>query len=271
MKSALLSAVFGHTVIYTPDVHRDWLDLTRRKLTLPNLPRAFDGFRLAHISDIHMGTGMTEARLQHVVDLVNAEKPDMVAITGDFVTIGSVSRVAPMLINPLRRLRAIDGVFAVLGNHDHFTSATEVRQLIEQSRITELNNDVRSLRRDDTCLHIAGIDDMYFEKGRLDIVLDKLPDEGAAILLAHEPDTADDSAATGRFDLQLSGHSHGGQFNLPVIGLPYLPALGRKYPYGQYEINGMILYTSRGVGASPPAIRINCPPEVTLFTLSATG
>jgi predicted MPP superfamily phosphohydrolase len=98
--------------------------------------------------------------------------------------------------------------------------------------------------------------------------LERLPEEGAAILLAHEPDFADLSARTGRFDLQLSGHSHGGQVKLPLFGIPYLPRFARKYPRGRYQVGKMILYTNRGLGMVHLPFRFNSRPEITLFTLN---
>jgi predicted MPP superfamily phosphohydrolase len=100
-------------------------------------------------------------------------------------------------------------------------------------------------------------------------VIDQLPADGAALLLAHEPDFADTSAATGRFDLQLSGHSHGGQVRVPLVGAPRLPPLGRKYPIGVYQVGSMLQYTSRGVGMIPPRVRFCCRPEIALLTLAA--
>ena len=103
---------------------------------------------------------------------------------------------------------------------------------------------------------------------RVSLVLATLPQEGCAILLAHEPDFADYSAASERFDLQISGHSHGGQIVLPYIGSPFLPNFARKYTSGRYQLNGMVHYTNRGLGTAELQVRLNCPPEITLFTLS---
>ena len=100
-----------------------------------------------------------------------------------------------------------------------------------------------------------------------DKVMRTLPADGAAILLVHEPDFADLSAATGRFDLQLSGHTHGGQIVLPLVGPPILPSMGRKYPSGEYRVNDMLLYTNRGIGVTTVNARFNCRPEITVFNL----
>ncbi len=105
---------------------------------------------------------------------------------------------------------------------------------------------------------------------RLDKVLEALPEEGAAILLAHEPDFADESAATGRFDLQLSGHSHGGQVAIPFLGPLRLPLMGRKYPLGLYKVGRMTLYTNRGIGTVGLPVRFFARPEITVLTLTSS-
>jgi len=158
---------------------------------------------------------------------------------------------------------------AVLGNHDHWTDADMIHRVIKESGMVDLTNTVHTLDRRSAPLHLAGVDDIWEEHDRLDDVLAQLPYDGAAILLAHEPDFADTSAASGRFDLELSGHSHGGQVILPFVGPLRLPYLGRKYPLGRYQVGPMIQYTNRGVGMISPRVRFNCRPEITVFTLRA--
>lgn len=213
---------------------------------------------------------MTRDQLDHIVAMVNAQAPDLVAITGDFVTHGPLDALAPALIEPLRQLEAQDGSVAVLGNHDHWTDPAGVRQILRESQIRDVSNGVFTLDRGDSRLHVAGVDDHWEAMDRLDAVLAQLPDDGAAVLLAHEPDFADISAPVGRFDLQISGHSHGGQVILPFLGPPRVPYLARKYPLGQYQVGTMIQYTNRGVGTVLPAVRFNCRPEITVFTLRST-
>jgi len=156
---------------------------------------------------------------------------------------------------------------AVLGNHDYLTGVELVRRCIREAGITELVNSVLTLRRGDASLHVAGIDDVMEGRSRLDLVLHDLPDSGAAILLAHEPDFADVSAATGRFDLQLSGHSHGGQVRVPFLMLLALPPFSQRYTSGLYEVGGMIQYTNRGLGFVNLRLRFLCRPEITVLTL----
>lgn len=157
---------------------------------------------------------------------------------------------------------------AVLGNHDHWSDERVVRDALRRSGIADICNTVYSINRNGEQLHIAGVDDVWVRRQRLDMVLAQLPTDGAAVLLAHEPDYADVSTLAERFDLQLSGHSHGGQVRLPLIGAPVLPYLGEKYPMGLYQVGTMQLYTNRGVGVLPRIrARLNCRPEISLFTL----
>ena len=243
------------------------------RLKLPRLARSFSGLRLAQISDIHMGGWMDAARFQQVSDLVLAQNPDLLLITGDFL-IGhdhaDISQPAVHdLIKGLSPLAASIPTFAVLGNHDYWTDAETVRQVLASSGITDLTNTVFTLKRQQDRLHICGVDDLWEGSPRLDDVIAQLSGDSAAILMAHEPDFADTSAATGRFDLQLSGHTHGGQIVLPVLGPPILPYLGRKYGSGLYKVGEMFQYTNRGVGMARLPIRINCPPEITMFVLES--
>lgn len=250
---------------YAHYIEPHWVDVERVTLKLPRLQKEFSGFRLAQLSDIHLDTwtGEGHTRLAEAIDLINHEKPDAVAITGDFV---SSVVLRDELVQQLSRLEPL--TVAVLGNHDYWTNPVAIRQVLADSGIVEVGNDVYTLQKGDAMLHLCGVDDVWENKHRLEVVLEKLPNEGAAILLAHEPDFADTSAATERFDLQLSGHSHGGQVRLPLFGAPILPTLGQKYPCGQYQVGSMIQYTNRGLGMVFPTVRFNCRPEITILTLT---
>ena len=272
---ALLGTAFGGALLgsiaYARGVEPEDVEVVPISLALPRLDGRFDGYRIAQISDLHADDWMTPGRVLSLVDLVNAEEPDLVLITGDFATysrLRSKIRHVPDLVAPLKRLRTPDGSFAVLGNHDHKTNAKVVRRVLAASGVAELCNTVLTLRRGGASLHLCGVDSALEGLSRPERVLERLPKEGAAILLAHEPDVADEVAATGRFDLQLSGHSHGGQLGLPLLRFPFLPRLSRKYPVGLYRVGKMFLYTNRGLGAHP-RFRFACRPEITVFTLRA--
>jgi len=174
------------------------------------------------------------------------------------------------LAETLGALTPRDATVAVLGNHDHWVDSVWVREVLRDGGIGDVGNGIYPVERGGWTLHVSGVDDVMENRDRLDTVLDRLPEAGSAILLAHEPDFANVSAASGRFDLQISGHSHGGQVRLPFAGAPVLPPLGREYPAGLYEVGGMLQYTNRGLGTIAPNVRLNCRPEITVFDLGAT-
>jgi len=263
---AAAAALLG-AYLYAREVEIRRLEINAVALTLPRLAPEFDGYRLVQIGDIHLDDWTKPERLTGIVAKVNAQRPDLIAITGDFASYSAKELDTRSLTDALRKLRARDGVVTILGNHDYLTGVELVRRCIRGAGITELVNSVLTLRRGDASLHVAGIDDVMEGRSRLDLVLHDLPDSGAAILLAHEPDFADVSAATGRFDLQLSGHSHGGQVRVPFLMLLALPPFSQRYTSGLYEVGGMIQYTNRGLGFVNLRLRFLCRPEITVLTL----
>jgi predicted MPP superfamily phosphohydrolase len=242
-------------------------EVVKVEINIPGLPTLFQGYRIVHISDIHYGQWISAERLKGVVGLINQQEPDIVAITGDFVSY-SGSNVED-LIPALKAIRARDATVAVLGNHDYWLGAKRIRSILSESKIVELNNDVYTVTREGYALHFAGVDSITVKKNQLNKVLQKLPPNGPAILLAHEPDFADISAETKRFSLQLSGHSHGGQFVIPKFGTPFRGDSSKKYPLGRYQVGEMVLYTNRGIGTNAFWIRINCAPEITVIDLQS--
>lgn len=259
------SYVYGHYFEPTQ------LEISSVHLALPRLTPEFDGYRIVQISDIHLDDElMTSAHLATITEMVNELLPDLIVITGDFITAshhGGRKIFPEDLVPSLSLLAARDGVLAILGNHDHEENPSMVQQVIRESGMINVGNSVHTLNRDTASLHIAGVDDVLEGQDDFELVLDQLSVDGAAILLVHEPDFADTSAKTKRFDLQLSGHSHGGQIIFPYLDPPILPPLAREYPLGLYQIGEMLLYTNRGLGMVPPQVRFNCRPEITIFTL----
>ena len=253
---------------YSRALEPAWIDIASVKLTLPRLAEEFHGYRIVQVSDIHMHDWMNREKLAHVVGLVNEQKADLVALTGDFVSWIN-DEVVGGLEAGLGALQARDGAVAVLGNHDHWNGPEIVRGILDKTGVRNVSNSFYTLRRGKAEFHIAGVDDVWERQDDLPDVMRNLPTTGAAMLLAHEPDFADTSAATGRFDLQISGHSHGGQVIVPFVGPLRLPYLGQKYWQGLYKVGDMLQYTNRGVGMIHPQVRFNCRPEITAFTLQA--
>jgi len=235
-------------------------------VTIPDLDPVFHGYRIASIADIHLDEWLNAQRFDKVVDLINQQDPDLVTIVGDLFSY-EVDGLAQQMIGSLNKLRPKDCSVAVLGNHDHLVGATAVRDILWQSNVIDVSNDVMTVNKGQATLHVAGVDSVALHKQRLEKVLKRLPPLGPAILLAHEPDFADVSASTGRFSLQISGHSHGGQWIVPGLGPPIRGLHARKYPLGRYRVGDMTHYTNRGIGTSIIRMRINCPPEITIFTL----
>jgi len=265
----------SQTMSYRFSIDLSWLKVETVKLKLPRLSRSFSGFRAALISDIHMGGWMNLSRFQRVADLIHAQKPDVLFITGDFLYGRRFPESAWQWIDDLTQglspLATSIPTFAVLGNHDYWTNPRAVREMLRRSRITDLTNAVYTLTREDHHLQVCGVDDIKVGDVCLDKVVAQLEEDSAAILLVHEPDFADISAATGKFDLQVSGHSHGGQIVIPVYGPPVLPRTARRYPSGLYKVGNMFQYTNRGVGMDSFAFRFNCPAEITMLILESTN
>lgn len=274
VRSTLSSgAGIGAGSFYSVFVEPSWIEVTQVRLKLRRLPAAFSGFRLAHISDLHFGGWMTLERFRPALDLLAAHNPDAIAVTGDFVygTREQASAALDSVRDSLRPLAQRIPTFAVMGNHDHWLDVELVRRFLAESAVRELRNDVFVFEKDGQKLHLCGIDDVWEEKFDLKAVTAKLSMQDCAVLLVHEPDFADRAAATGRFALQISGHSHGGQVVIPLIGPPMLPYLGEKYHTGLYQVGEMFQYTNRGLGMIRPSIRFNCRPEITIFTLENAG
>jgi uncharacterized protein len=256
------------TSVYAHKIEPNWLEITNNTVELSKLDRAFNGYRIVQITDLHSGDGIDRHQLEAVVEAVNAQQPDLVVITGDHVS--RLPRQHVELLDTLAKLQPRDLTISILGNHDVYNDPTPIRAAIKQAGITLLENSIYTIKRGNATLHIAGVGDVFSEQDKLDRVLAQLPATGAAIMLAHEPDFADEAAATGRFGLQLSGHSHGGQIRIPFYG-GYLPELARNYPLGRYQVGNMTQYTSRGIGMIKIYARFNCRPEISVFNLVARG
>lgn len=262
----VLGALVAAVGWYAARIEPRWLDIRRYRVLVPTLPPAFDGYRIAHVADLHLSARFIRAHLPVIVQAINREAVDLVALTGDYVT--SHQETARDFCAPLADLRAPDGAWSILGNHDLAAGAGTVITALHAAGIHVLRNQHHVLRRGDDHLVLAGVDDVVRGRPDLAATLHGLPDRAPVILLAHEPDFARIAAADRRIVLQLSGHAHGGQFRLPVLNKhPYLPALAHLYPAGVYRVGTMLLYVSRGLGVTMLHLRFNCRPELPIFTL----
>ena len=227
------------------------------------LPPDLNGFTVAHLSDIHLSQNVPLEVVERTVALTNSLQPDVVVLTGDYLTT-DVS-FAEECAHTLGKLCAGRGVFAVLGNHDYWTDPLLITRLLRQNGVDVLINESRLLAPN---LWLAGMDDIWSGRPDLSKALASVPAGAATILLAHEPDFADQAQGRGSL-LQLSGHSHGGQVRLPFSKRPILPFLSWKYYAGLRRAGDILVYTSRGVGTMQPPFLFTCRPEVALLTLCA--
>jgi uncharacterized protein len=249
--------------------------LVRVEMALERLPRAFDGFTIAHLSDFHYDEVFSVIPIQKAIRIVNGLNPDLVVLTGDFVTTSfpcihkqpKAARAAEPCAKLLHELRPRLGSVAVLGNHDVEADAGFITEALEAHGISVLHNRSQVVEREQARLWLCGLDSLASHP-HLDLALRGVPSNEPAVLCVHEPDFAD-VASRHPIDLQLSGHSHGGQVWIPGIGAPWLPRFARKYPRGQYHVGAMRLYTNIGLGTIRIPVRLNCVPEVTLITLRA--
>ena len=251
--------------------------ITRLETPLRHLPAAFDGLTVAFLSDTHHGPFVSLEYLAGVVEMTNALRPDIVALGGDYVQrrrktflhfgIDHRRYVAPG-IGVLEDLRAPLGRFAVLGNHDYRTDPRRTRRALADAGFTDLTNTGVWLERPGGArLRIAGVDDCRLGRPRLGPALGDLREDEACLLLTHNPDYVE-LIRDARVDLVLSGHTHGGQVVLPVVGAPVVPSrYGQKYLAGLVQGPAARVFVTTGVGTIGPPVRFRCPPEVALITL----
>lgn len=243
------------------------IDLVEVDIELNNLGWNFHNYRILNLTDIHLGQWINPEYLDDLVDYVNTLNYDLATLTGDYFSY-VMDEYEESLENSFKKLNAKDGKFGILGNHDHWMDAEKIRKIFKGSNIVDLSNDVYTLEKDGEFLNLAGVDSCTVCADNLDKVLEKLPKNIPSILLAHEPDFAKESSQTKRFDLQISGHSHGGQFIIPKFETtPFRGPNSTKYPVGLYKVGDMLQYTSKGLGTNSFRIRINCKPEITIITL----
>ncbi|MFZ0758370.1 MAG: metallophosphoesterase [Candidatus Sulfotelmatobacter sp.] len=244
----------------------------RQDFFLPRWPERLNGFTIALLSDFHYDPYFSVHPLRAAIPMVNSLHPDLILLTGDFVSIplaGSKKKAA-LAADPcarlLRQMTAPHGLWAVMGNHDDGTDREHVTRALQAEDIHVLANESETIERDGARIWLAGVDDVLTGTADLPKALDGIPAGEAVILLAHEPDFADEAS---RFsvDLQLSGHSHGGQVRLPLLPPLYLPTLAKKYFWGRYQVGPLTLYTNPGLGTVGVPARLNCPPEITMLTL----
>ena len=263
--------------VYSGEIERHWLEVTHRDAVIPSLPADFDGVKVAQLSDIHLDEFTEPFFLRDAVRHINRLEPDLVFLTGDYITnqFGShrfAVGAAWQCANILQGLQC-RRIYAVLGNHDIQVDAKAVSTALRDNGITLLRNSYIPLERGNSRIWLAGLDDPVAGDPIPDLAIPAAIRNVAGepvILLCHCPDFARPLSAleAGRaVSFMLSGHTHGGQIRVPLIGPIVLPVGGRLFPEGLYRLGGMQLYVNRGLGTVGVPFRFDCPPELTLHTL----
>ena len=247
-----------------------WVDLEQITLRIPQLPQGLAGKTIAQLSDIHLSQYTGAERLHQAIRWVNQLAPDWLFLTGDYV--GDDAGTAQGLIEPLRQVQM--PTFAVYGNHDYWSELAVVTAALRQTPVQILRNAATPLAEG---LWLAGVDDLWSGAPDLQAALRSVPTGVTTLLLAHEPDFFERViTAAAPVAVQFSGHSHGGQVRLPSLVpgpdgrytyAPILPKYGRRYSIGLRQLGQHQVYTNRGLGVWPVPFRVNCRPEITLFTL----
>ena len=259
---------------YAGEIAPHELEIIYLTIRLPRLPDAFAGMKIVQISDLHFQEYTEAAFLEAIVGRVNEVGPDLVVLTGDFVSNNPLPKhfsinlgyqcaeILNRIQCPLR--------YAILGNHDAIVSSRAVTDALQTQGIPVLADSSVPIERDGRRIWLAGTKDALEQKPDLTATLPagRRPDQEPVILLVHEPDYAD--RALGRkIDLMLSGHTHGGQIRIPFLPPLLLPGMGTKYVHGLFRLpDGMQLYVNRGIGAVNLPFRFRCPPEITVITLA---
>lgn len=245
----------------------DNIEVVEVNIELDNIGWNFHNYRILNLCDIHLGQWINPEYLNELIEYVNTLNYDLITLTGDYVSY-VLDGYDTALTKSFKKLKAKDGKFGILGNHDHWMGADKIREIFKKSDITDLSNSVVLLEKGEDKINLAGVDSCTVCADNLDNVLAELNQPFPTILLAHEPDFALESSKTGKIDFQISGHSHGGQFIIPKVETtPFRGPNSTKYPVGLYKINNMMQYTSKGLGTNSFRIRINCKPEITTITL----
>ena len=261
-------AVVGDALLLAPNRPR----IIRQEFFLPRWPERLNGFTVAMLSDFHYDPYFSIHPLHAAIAMVNRLHPDLIALTGDFVSVPLVGdeTKAAFAAEPcarlLRQMTAPHGLWAVMGNHDDATDAEHVTHALQAENIRVLANQSEPIEQDGSRFWLAGVNDVISGTADLSKTMHGVPAGEPVILLAHEPDFADE-ASQYPIDLQLSGHSHGGQIRIPFLPPLYLPELAKKYVWGTYHVGPLTLHTSAGLGTIGIPMRLNCPPEVTVLTL----
>ena len=243
------------------------LSIEHHRIQLNRLPKAFEGFRIVQLSDIHHGPFSSSAQIEQAVEAANRLKPDIIALTGDYIS--KERHYAAPCAEMLGRLKARYGVYAVLGNHDHWVDAALITDLFRAEGITVLINEGRHFEKDGDAFWLAGVDDTMVGLEDLSLALAGARRDEMKLVLAHNPIVLR-RAARASVDLVLSGHTHGGQVAIRGGEQSTVRGARKRLLKGLGRLGNTQIYVNRGLGTVVLPIRYGCPPEISLLELRSS-
>ncbi|SDJ75756.1 metallophosphoesterase [Sediminibacillus albus] len=266
-----LLGIGGGTYYYARDIEPGMLKIKHETLSSGKIPASFDGINILQFSDTHVGFHYSLEQLDQLAAEINAQNPDIVLFTGDLVDEPNQFNWDNQIVTILKTINAPLGKYWVYGNHDHGGYGTEtVKKVMDAGGFALLQNSHVNITRGETSITIAGVDDVMLGKPDLDKTLNGANQDNYTIIMIHEPDYAD-KAKNYPVDVQVSGHSHGGQVQIPLVGHVYTPAYAEKYVEGTYHLDDRLqLFVSRGIGTTRLPYRFLCAPEMTVFSLKSS-
>lgn len=266
LKRAMVYGPVAGLGAYGMGVERFAVQVNTYQVPVRYLPSAFEGFRIVQLADLHYNLFTPLPFVRYVIGLINSIPRDIVVCTGDYVNGRNTTRPIDRVWPALQELSAPMGVYAVLGNHDHHANAARSIYWLKESGFG-LRRKIARLEKNGQSLWLAGAGDTWMDHTPLDALLDPIPEEGRRIVLAHNPDTAD-QPHTRRCDLFICGHTHGGQVKIPFYGPAILPVRNKTYTQGlQQSLRNEPVFICKGIGWAFLPIRLNCAPEIAVLEL----
>lgn len=255
--------IIRHTPLRHLDISYD-LHIHEIVLSFPQLPGSFDGLRVLHLADSHYGALLSPRYYEFAIEHAGRLGADLIVLTGDYTADDYLHREAVALFQPLS---APLGVWTVLGNHDYYTDEKTMAYWIGHYGIRHIPNQRHDFRRGSDTLRLVGVEHPYQPVGDWQGLVGEADANTFCLVLSHRPENILPLARAGA-DLVLSGHTHGGQWRLPLLGPVFIPSFyGRHFDQGFFRVGRTLLYVSKGFGGHTFPLRLNCPPELTLFEL----
>ena len=242
-----------------------WIE--EKKIIFPSadVPAAFDGYKIVFVSDIHYGPFFSLDRVRSLVDRINAQNPDLVLLGGDYVH--RDARYIKPCFEELARIKAMDGVFGVLGNHDHWEEAELTRSEMKRAKIVDLDNNAVWVSKNGDKIKLGGIGDFFEDKQIIEPTVKDVSENDFVLLVSHNPDPVE-TLPPNIIDLVLSGHTHGGQVSFFGLWAPLIPSMyGQKYRTGIVKTDATTVIISNGIGTITPPVRFFVRPQLLIIEL----